>query len=87
MRPRTPPGTGPRRSRTTCRHRWPISPRGLVGLAASTIRFFPAGGEGVHMWHEMFVEQFRWRRRSSARSWCIPGWWCGSHRAARFYVP
>jgi hypothetical protein len=26
-------------------------------LAASTIQFFQAGGEGVRMWHDLFVEQ------------------------------
>jgi hypothetical protein len=25
-------------------------------LAASTIQFFQAGGEGVRMWHDLFVE-------------------------------
>jgi hypothetical protein len=26
-------------------------------LAASTIQFFQAGGEGVRMWHDVLVEQ------------------------------
>src|ERR1035441_4526883 len=39
------------------RHRWSISQRGLVGLAASTIQFFQAGGEGVRMWHDVLVGQ------------------------------
>jgi hypothetical protein len=34
-----------------------LARRGLVGLAGSTIRCFQGGGEGVHMWHNMFVEQ------------------------------
>jgi hypothetical protein len=44
-------------TRNHCELLTAIGASGLVGLAAGTIQFFQAGGEGVRMWHDVFVEQ------------------------------
>jgi hypothetical protein len=49
-----------------------LARRGLVGLVGSMIGCFQGGGEGVHMWHDRFVEQIPLAEKVIRTIGCMP---------------